>query len=107
MILYPLLRSRQKTPTVLIAAADAARRGIGDGDPVRVFNDRGSSRFTARVSDATRPGVVVIEGIWWHRVHSGDRAVNVLTSDRVTDLGGGHAFHSNLVEVALAPAAGV
>jgi anaerobic selenocysteine-containing dehydrogenase len=92
---------------VLIAPDDAARRGIGDGDPVRVFNDRGSSRFTARVSDATRPGVVVIEGIWWHRVHPGDRAVNVLTSDRVTDLGGGHAFPSNLVEVALAPAAGV
>jgi len=25
--------------------------------------------------------------------------VNVLTSDRVTDLGGGPAFHSNLVEI--------
>jgi anaerobic selenocysteine-containing dehydrogenase len=66
---------------------------------VRVFNDRGTARFTARVSDAARSGVVVVEGIWWHRFHPGGRGVNVLTSDRVTDLGGGPAFHSNLVEV--------
>jgi anaerobic selenocysteine-containing dehydrogenase len=40
-----------------------------------------------------------VEGIWWHRFHPGGRGVNVLTSDRVTDMGGGPAFHSNLVEV--------
>ncbi|HSF05499.1 MAG TPA: molybdopterin oxidoreductase family protein [Methylomirabilota bacterium] len=94
------LRDRQKTPTVLIASVDAAARTIEDGALVRVFNDRGAARFTARVTDATRPGVVVIEGIWWHRFHPGGQGVNVLTSDRVTDLGGGPAFHSNLVEVA-------
>jgi len=94
------LRSRQGTPTVLIAPDDAARRGVRDGDGVRVFNDRGSVRLTALVTDATRPGVVVIEGIWWHRFHPGGQGVNVLTSDRVTDMGNGPAFHSNLVEVA-------
>jgi anaerobic selenocysteine-containing dehydrogenase len=94
------LRARQQTPTVLIAPADARARAIADGATVSVFNDRGAARFTARVTDATRPGVVVIEGIWWHRFHPGGRGVNVLTSDRVADLGGGPAFHSNLVEVA-------
>jgi len=94
-----LLRRRQGTPTVLIAPADAAARGIEDGAPVRVRSPRGEVAFTARVTDATRPGVVVIEGIWWHRFHPGGRGVNVLTSDRTTDLGGGPAFHSNLVEV--------
>ena len=83
----------------MLAPADAAARGIADGEAVRVESARGSARFTARVTDATRPGVVVIEGIWWHRFHPGGRGVNVLTSDRVTDLGGGPAFHSNLVEV--------
>jgi hypothetical protein len=29
--------------------------------------------------------------------------VNVLTSDRVADLGGGPAFHSNLVEIVRPP----
>jgi anaerobic selenocysteine-containing dehydrogenase len=93
------LRRRQGTPTVMLAPADAAARGIADGDPVRVFNARGSARFTARVSDRTRPGVAVIEGLWWHRFHPGGRNVNVLTADALTDLGDGPAFHSNLVEV--------
>src|SRR6058998_3689124 len=93
------LRRRQGTPTVMLAADDASRRGIADGDAVRVESPRGAGRFTARVTDATRPGVAVIEGIWWHRFHPGGRGVNVLTDDRVTDMGGGPAFHSNLVEV--------
>jgi anaerobic selenocysteine-containing dehydrogenase len=99
-----LLRRRQKAPTVFIAAADAAARGIGGGDAVRVFNDRGAATFTATITDVTRPGVVVIEGIWWHRFQHGGRGVNVLTSDREADMGGGPAFHSTLVDVAPVPA---
>jgi anaerobic selenocysteine-containing dehydrogenase len=95
-----LLRRRQGAPTVMLAPGDAAARGIRDGDAVRVESARGAARFTARVTDDTRPGVAVIEGIWWHRFHPGGRGVNVLTDDRVTDMGGGPAFHSNLVEVA-------
>jgi anaerobic selenocysteine-containing dehydrogenase len=93
------LRRRQGTPTVMLAPDDAASRGIADGDAVRVESPRGAARFTARVTDATRAGVAVVEGIWWHRFHPGGRGVNVLTDDRVTDMGGGPAFHSNLVEV--------
>jgi anaerobic selenocysteine-containing dehydrogenase len=97
-----LLRARQGPPAVLLAPADAAARGIADGDAVSVESPRGAARFTARVTDATRPGVAVIEGLWWHTFHPGGRNVNVLTDDRVTDMGGGPAFHSNLVEVARA-----
>ncbi|HEV8584952.1 MAG TPA: molybdopterin oxidoreductase family protein [Methylomirabilota bacterium] len=93
------LRRRQGTPTVMLAPDDAAARGIADGDTVRVESPRGAAPFTARVTDDTRAGVAVIEGIWWHRFHPGGRGVNVLTDDRVTDMGGGPAFHSNLVEV--------
>ncbi len=93
------LRTRQGAPAVMLAPPDAAARGIRDGDEVRVESARGSARFMALVTDATRPGVAVIEGIWWHRFHPGGRGVNVLTDDRVTDMGGGPAFHSNLVEV--------
>ena len=93
------LRRRQGSPTVLVAPADAAARGIADGDAVRVESARGAARFTARVTDATRAGVVVIEGIWWHRFHPGGRGVNVLTDDRTADMGGGPALHSNLVEL--------
>ncbi|MBI3029017.1 MAG: molybdopterin-dependent oxidoreductase, partial [Candidatus Rokubacteria bacterium] len=95
-----LLRKRQKAPIVFLNPADAAARAIKDGDPVKVWNDRGSARFVATVTDDTRPGVAVIEGIWWRKFQPGGRGVNVLTNDRVTDLGGGPAFHSNLVEIA-------
>jgi anaerobic selenocysteine-containing dehydrogenase len=64
-----------------------------------VESARGAARFTARVTDATRTGVAVIEGVWWHRFHPGSLGVNVLTDDRTTDMGGGPALHSNLVEV--------
>jgi anaerobic selenocysteine-containing dehydrogenase len=94
------LRRRQGGPVVLMAAEDAERRAIADGDAVRVFNDRGAAQFTARVTDATRAGVVVAEGLWWHRFQPGGRSVNVVTSDRVADLGGGPAFHSTLVQIA-------
>ncbi|HEY7541831.1 MAG TPA: molybdopterin-dependent oxidoreductase [Methylomirabilota bacterium] len=97
-----LLRRRQGSATAMIAAADASARGIRDGDDVRVESPRGAARFTARITDATRPGVVVIEGIWWHRFSLGGLGVNALTSDRVADLGGGPAFHSNLVQVSRA-----
>ena len=94
-----LLRRRQGEPVVMLSPADAAARRIADGDPVRVESPRGTARFTARVTDATRPGVAVIEGIWWHRFHPGGRGVNVLTDDREADMGRGPAFHSNLVEI--------
>ena len=97
-----LLRRRQQAPRIMMSADDAGQRGLADGDRARVFNDRGSAEFTVHVTDATQPGVVVIEGIWWHRFHPGGRGVNVLTSDRVADMGEGPALHSNLVEVARA-----
>jgi anaerobic selenocysteine-containing dehydrogenase len=100
-----LLRRRQGTPTVMLAPADATIRGIADGARVKVESARGAAEFTARVTDATRAGVAVIEGIWWHRFHPGGRGVNFLTDDRTTDLGGGPALHSNLVEVTPAPVA--
>jgi len=94
-----LLRKRQQAPKVMMSAADAEKRGLKHGDQARVYNDRGSALFEVDVTDRTQPGVVVAEGIWWHRFHPGGRGVNVLTSDRTADMGGGPALHSNLVEI--------
>jgi anaerobic selenocysteine-containing dehydrogenase len=97
-----LLRARQSGPTVVVHPEDAVSRGIGGGDLVAVFNDRGRTLFTAVLSEDTRPGQVVVEGIWWHKFMPGGRGVNVLTGDGLADMGGGPAFHSTMVEVALA-----
>jgi anaerobic selenocysteine-containing dehydrogenase len=66
---------------------------------VRVRSARGEAEFTAALTDDTRAGVVVVEGIWWSKHQPGGAGVNALTDDRLTDLGGGPALHSNLVQV--------
>jgi anaerobic selenocysteine-containing dehydrogenase len=95
-----MLRRRQRGPSVFLHPADALSRGIADGDAVVVRSARGEARFAATITDDTRPGLAVIEGIWWSKHQAGARGVNVITDDRVADIGGGPALHSNLVEVA-------
>ncbi|MGH7392229.1 MAG: formate dehydrogenase subunit alpha [Candidatus Rokuibacteriota bacterium] len=45
---------------VTIHPADAARAGVGDGEPVRVTSRRGELLGLARVTDAVRPGAVFV-----------------------------------------------
>ena len=80
---------------------DAQSRGIADGDPVRVWNDRGSLRLTALVNGSVPAGVVAGR-MDWAKLHPDGSNVNALTSERLTDLGGGATFYSVLVEVAKA-----
>jgi biotin/methionine sulfoxide reductase len=51
---------------VRIHPHDAAARGIGDGDTVRLYNDRGACLAAAVLSEALRPGVVQLStGAWY------------------------------------------
>jgi molybdopterin guanine dinucleotide-containing S/N-oxide reductase-like protein len=81
-----------------ITQADAYPRQIHDGDIVEVFNQRGSMRLVARVADTIRPGAVCAR-LDWAKLSDGGVNVNVLTSDRLTDMGAGATFYSALVEV--------
>ena len=80
---------------------DAEARGIADGDPVRIFNDRGSLRLTALVNGSVPAGVVAAS-MDWAKLHPDGANVNVLTSERLTDIGAAATFYSVLVEVAKA-----
>jgi anaerobic selenocysteine-containing dehydrogenase len=86
-------------PFVEIAAADAAARGLADGDEAEVFNGRASVTLPVRISTRVRPGVVAIPWGWWASQHPDGRAANALTNDALTDWGGGVAFFDTLVEV--------
>jgi len=88
--------------------ADAAARGIGDGDVVRLFNGRGQCLAGAVVSDAVRRGTVQLPtGAWYDPVAPGQIGsldkhgnANVLTRDAGTSsLAQGPSAHSCLVEV--------
>jgi anaerobic selenocysteine-containing dehydrogenase len=77
---------------------DAVARGIGTGDRLRVRNDRGEIELEARVDDKVPAGVVSAY-LDWARLAPGGKNINALTSDRLTDMGGGATFYSALVEV--------
>jgi anaerobic selenocysteine-containing dehydrogenase len=93
------LRDIEGEPMVEINAQDAAARGIVTGATVRVFNDRGEYRCTARVSERARPGVVNGLGVWWRKLGLAGSNVNEVTHQRLTDIGRAPAFYDCLVEV--------
>jgi anaerobic selenocysteine-containing dehydrogenase len=91
-----MIQALDRGPQVSLHPRDAAQRGIGDGDRVRLFNDRGSLGAEARLDHGLRPGCVVMTNGWW--ITQGG-TVNVCSRGRETDMGHGAAFHDNLVEV--------
>jgi len=93
------LTRREGRPTLEISPADAAARGIADGELVRVFNDRGECFLHALVTDRVRPGVVASPATWWASKFRGGNGINALTPSRPADMGGGATFYTNLVQV--------
>jgi anaerobic selenocysteine-containing dehydrogenase len=87
----------ERGPVVEIHPDDAASRGIGDGEAVAVHNQRGRVEVQARVGDFVRPGVVAMPFGWWRS--AGNPGPNALTSDGLSDLGGGGDFYSTRVQV--------
>ena len=82
---------------------DAQKRGINNGDKVRIFNDRGEVHIEAKVTPRMMPGVVALgEGAWYDpdtkRVDKGG-CINVLTTQRPSPLAKGNPSHTNLVQV--------
>jgi len=93
------LRSTEGEPHLDLHPDDAAPRGIASGDAVRIFNDRGSFIAKARITDRTRIGLVVGLSIWWKKLTADGRNANEVTSQRLTDMGGGPTFYDLLVQV--------
>ena len=83
-----------------IHPADAALRQIADGDIVTVRNRRGTLSLLAEVGISVPLGVVACR-MGWNKLAADGRGVNVLTSEQLTDLGGGATFYSTMVEVSL------
>ncbi len=75
-----------------------APRAIASGDAVEVFNSRGRIELVARVGTEVASGVVAAR-LDWQKLSGEGANVNALTSQRLTDLGGGATFYSTLVQV--------
>src|SRR5438132_1545896 len=94
----PVTQAMESPGRLEISAADAAARNIKDGDPVRVFNSRGAVKLQAQVNGATQTGVVAAR-LNWAKLSPEGASINVLTSEKLTDIGRGATFYSTLVEV--------
>jgi anaerobic selenocysteine-containing dehydrogenase len=89
----------EKPLRLYMNSADAAAISILDGDTVRIWNDRGECELVVSVGDTVLPGVVVTQGLWADSPGA-KQAINLLTPDRIADMGGGATFFSGRVDVA-------
>lgn len=93
------LRNLEKRPLIEIHAADAAVRGIRNGDRVRVYNQRGECYLYALVGEGIRPGVAAHTNLWWPRESEGPGNCNQTTLAQVADMGSGATFYDNLAQI--------
>ena len=93
------LRRREGPPCCILHPDEARSRGLADGANVRLFNERGAVGLVLRVSEEVMPGVVLVPG----QRPDGETVsgtINMLCSDRYTDLGDGATYQSNFLDVA-------
>ena len=93
------LRRAAGKPTLEIHADDAKNRGIAAGDRVSIFNDRGSFRAEAVITDRVTRGVVSAPSVWWGKLTDDGTNANETTSQAAADIGEGATFYDNAVEV--------
>ena len=84
--------------------ADLARRTrrsarIREGDPVRVFNDRGDFEGVAGSPTTCSAGMVVATLGYWRSLNRSDGSVNSISSAAHCGLGRAPTFSDNLVQV--------
>ena len=89
----------KKGQTLMMNPADAAQRGLAEGAEVVAYNHLGEVGFCLKVTDRVPAGTVVTEGVWWREFIPGQRGVNCLTSQRLTDGGRGSTLYDVAVEV--------
>ncbi|MBQ6662887.1 MAG: molybdopterin-dependent oxidoreductase [Firmicutes bacterium] len=83
---------------------DAVARGIKDGDQVEIFNEYGTVRLPAKVTERVMPGVICFsEGGWYKPDAAGvdtGGSINVLTSTEVaTPLANSNPQQTNIADV--------
>ncbi len=99
-----LLRLQRGEPVVYVASEDARRRGIRDGDRVRLRNDLGECVLVAKVSPCVRPGQVIVYHAWEPYQFERHRSIQRLLASPINpiQLAGGY-FHLQPMVMSNAP----
>ena len=90
----------EETPTLDMHPDDANRRGLRDGQRVRVFNELGEVRLPLRVTDRVTPGVVSSLKGAWMRTSDNGQTISALCPTHHADLAEGACYNDARVEVA-------
>jgi len=93
------LRQQERAPVCILHPDEAKSRQLHDGQHVRVFNDRGSIGLVLRISDEVQLGVAFVPG-QRRDDETLSGTVNMLCSDRYTDMGDGATYQSTWLDVA-------
>jgi len=97
----PRQRQAESLPTLDMHPDDARCRGLADGVPVTVANERGSVRAALRITAAIRAGVVALPGKWWSQPAETGAVTNLLAPAAWTPIGQ-PTFNDIFVEVGAA-----
>ena len=84
---------------LMMNPSDAASKGLQDKQEVIAFNERGEVVFILQITSKVPAGVVMTEGIFGIQNAPGDRSVNALTSQRLTDRMAGSTFYDTKVDI--------
>jgi anaerobic selenocysteine-containing dehydrogenase len=93
------LRRQEGLPLCVLHPEDAGLRNLKDGQRVRLFNDRGTICLVLQVSDEVQAGVAFVPG-QRRDDETVSGTINMLCSDRYTDMGEGATYQSTWLDVA-------
>ena len=93
------MKAMMSRPTVELNPQDAHKRGIKDGDLVRLYNDRGETYCYAVIIDGLLSGVCATQKQYKGSNTPSGVNVNALNSEMLTDFGRSPTFYSVLVEI--------
>jgi anaerobic selenocysteine-containing dehydrogenase len=95
-----LLKAAGGEPQMIVHPTDAQKYGIKDGERNMFSSRQGSILRKTIVSTDAPEGTVVALGQWWAKLAPDKKSLNDLTSERLTDLGGGSTFGNVVIRVA-------
>ena len=102
-LILPWIREVMPEPRVEMNPGDAGARGIVDGDPIKVFNDRGFFKAHVNVTEGIKPGALNLIQGWWPEFfiegHHSDLTHMPLNPAQETILESNYPIFDCLVEV--------
>ena len=93
----PGSQRREGEPVAVVHPKDAAELGVVDGGLVRIGNEKGNVLLRAKITETSKPGVVIAEGVWPDDAFDRKIGVNLLIDGTPVPPAGGVAFHDTAI----------